>query len=180
MQNSKEKVIYFILISIPLLFGLFLLAMVNVLLMLLCLIGVLAVLLFLKNKRPQWFELHKAASKQEETLPPMELPPRQHVYMVLTGNEDIGARRIVVNKPSYVIGRSVYSDFKLESKRIGRRHLSIEYDPLENQCFGIDQGSVNGTFLNNERMSVGKRYRLTEGDRIMIDGCEFVVEYAHF
>ena len=62
----------------------------------------------------------------------------------------------------------------------GRHHLRIEYDEMEDVCYAIDNGSVNGTFLNSERMAPGERYRLIQGDRLRIDDREFEVDYANY
>ena len=111
---------------------------------------------------------------------PEPAPARSQVFMVLTGQEDFGARRITVNKTSYNIGRDKNNDFVIEGGRISRRHLRIEYNGIEEICYAIDADSSNGTFLNGERMVPGQRYRLIQGDRIMIDDRSFVVEYAHY
>ena len=184
-MNRGKKIVYFILGLIPVLFLLFLLAMVNVLLMLVGVIAILAALLVVKQKKPELFAGLKRESAQPQPAPtkrnaPPQPQPKAQVYMVLSGREDFGARRIMVNKPSYSIGRGVDNDFVIEGAQISRHHVRIEYNPLEDVCYAIDTGSVNGTFLNAERMIEGQRYRLLQGDRLMIDDRTFVVEYAHY
>ena len=51
---------------------------------------------------------------------------------------------------------------------------------MEDVCYAIDNGSVNGTFLNSERMAPGERYRLIQGDRLRIDDRDFEVDYANY
>ena len=181
-MNQRKGIIYLILALIPVAFILFLLAMVNVLFLLLGIIALLAGLIVLKKKKPEWFS---AGSKPE---PPSarptgrnELRPEQpQVYMVLAGREDFGARRITVNKTSYSIGRGPDNDFVIDGSQISRHHLRIEYNPVEKICYAIDTGSKNGTYINSQRMTEGQRYRLVRGDRVMIDDRSFVVEYAHY
>lgn len=180
---SRKYIVYLILGLIPVLFLLFLLAMVNVLAMLLAIAALLSGLLLLKRKKPEWF---RRAKKQETSLisqPSWKVEPpsvKPKVYMVLSGREYIGAQRIQVNKPSYTIGREADNDFCIDSRRVGRHHFRIEYEPAEDICYAVDNGSVNGTFLNSERMVAGQRYRLIQGDRIRIDDREFQVEYAKY
>ncbi len=182
-MSRGQKAVYIILAAIPVLFILFLLAMVNVLLMLAGVVLVLGALLLIKQKNPDLFSFGKKAEEEHKpslTDRPEIKPAKPQVYMVLTGREDFGARRIIVNKTSYSIGRGVDNDFVIDGAQISRHHLKIEYNSVENVCYAIDTGSANGTFLNTERMVEGRRYRLIQGDRIMIDDRAFVVEYAHY
>ena len=52
---------------------------------------------------------------------------------------------------------------------IGRRHALIEYKDYS--FWIIDQGSINGTFVNGE--SVSSEVRLKHGDRIRLHKCDF-------
>ncbi len=52
---------------------------------------------------------------------------------------------------------------------IGRRHALIEYKDYS--YWIIDQGSINGTFVNGEAVST--EVRLKHGDRIRLHKCEF-------
>jgi len=52
---------------------------------------------------------------------------------------------------------------------ISRRHALIEYKDFS--FWIIDQGSSNGTFINNERIS--NEFRLKHGDKIRLHNCEF-------
>ena len=88
--------------------------------------------------------------------------------MVLSGREYVGAKRIQVNKTTYTIGRDADNDFCINDPCVGRHHCRIEYDPVENTCYAIDNGSVNSTYLNSERLTAGQRCRLIQGDRIRI------------
>ncbi len=179
---NRNKIIVCVLIAIPVLFGLFLLALKNVLLCLLGVIVLLCVLLLLRRMHPEWF----TRKPEELPMPPStDMPPipscdEQRVYMVLAGRTDFGARRIMVNKPNYTIGRSNDNDFSINGGKISRHHLELRYDELEQVCYAVDKGSTNGTFLNSVRMEPRRSYKLVQGDHIMIDGRDFTVEYAHF
>ena len=68
----------------------------------------------------------------------------------------------------------------INDARIGRHHLRIEYSVGESTAYAIDLGSMNGNYLNSERMIKGQRYRLIDGDQLMIDDRPYVVDYAHY
>lgn len=180
---DRKRIIYLILALVPVLFLLFLLAMVNVLAMLLAVAVLLGGLLLLRRFKPEWFAkpggppLPSIVPPSWAQDPPSEKPK---VYMVLSGREYVGAKRIQVNKSTYTIGRDADNDFCINDPRVGRHHCRIEYDPMENTCYAIDNGSVNSTYLNSERLVAGKRRRLIQGDRIRIADREFEVEYANF
>lgn len=180
---ERKRIVYWVLALIPTLFVLFLLAMINVLLMLLSIIALLAGLLFLKKKRPGWFATRKEPEPPRASMPSWNSEPpsvKPKVYMVLAGREHGSMQRLQVNKTLYSIGREDDNDFRMESGKVGRHHLRIEYDEMEDVCYAIDNGSVNGTFLNSERMAPGERYRLIQGDRLRIDDREFEVDYANY
>ena len=171
-----------ILILIPVAFLLVMLAAINILLLLIAIILILLVLLLIREKNRNflinWFTIEAESVEAAEKA--SDEAVLSEVRMVLSSENDFYARRIMVNKDRYCIGRSWDNDFKIEGKSIGRHHLEIVYNKEENVCYAEDLGSLNGTFLNDARMIVGKRYRLTQGDRLMIDDRMFTVEYAHY
>jgi len=172
-----------IMASIPVLFVLFILAVMNVLYLLLGIIVLLCGLIVLKQHKPQWFRRNSAGDIPDpvptDTDDGFEHPKSQ-VYMVLSGCEDFGASRIAVNRSPYIIGRSSSSDYVIHGDKISRHHVQIEYSESENICYAMDMGSVNGTFLNSMRLTEGERYRLRQGDILMIDDRSFTVEYARY
>jgi len=87
------------------------------------------------------------------------------------------ARYTLSEKP-VMIGRIEASDSELYDSivipdvTIGRRHAVIEYD--EGAYWLQDQGSVNGSFINGQR--VEERHRLRNGDTIRIHKYSFEFE----
>ena len=57
----------------------------------------------------------------------------------------------------------------VDEATVGRRHALIEF--RDHACWIIDQGSINGTFVND--LMVETRRRLKHGDRIRLYKCEF-------
>jgi pSer/pThr/pTyr-binding forkhead associated (FHA) protein len=56
------------------------------------------------------------------------------------------------------------------------RHASIYADPSTGQAFIEDDGSRNGTFLNEERLPSGERRQLNDNDRLRLGSTTFVVK----
>jgi len=176
-----KLIAYFFLIFIPTAFILFLLAMVNILLMFVGVIVILGGLLVLKRKKPEIFAFGKSEAREYvSTVRPEPRPAKPQVYMVLSDQKLFDEQRIMVNKTTFSIGRSPDNDHVLLGEKVSRHHLRIEYNAVENICYAIDTNSANGTYLNSERMIEGQRYRIIQGDRIIVDDRTFVAEYAHF
>ncbi len=87
------------------------------------------------------------------------------------------ARRITERQ--LIVGRTAGSDtefldyFVINKATVGRRHAIIKYK--DHAFWLVDQGSVNGTFVNNERL-LGERL-LRHGDRIKFHKFEFEFSY---
>lgn len=178
----ENRILYLVLILIPVAAVLFLLAAANILYLLLGIIVLLVSLLVLKRQKPELFIRQKAALSTENIgpAPVRMIPPAEKTYMILSEQGGHDKQRITVDRSKYLIGRDPECNFVLSDPRIGRRHLLIKYDSAENVCYAVDQGSVNGTFLNGKRMVCGQPYRLEQGDRIMMNDRPFDVEYAYY
>jgi pSer/pThr/pTyr-binding forkhead associated (FHA) protein len=61
----------------------------------------------------------------------------------------------VLNKDELYVGSHVSNDVVIESREISRKHLKVVVK--EDRCFVVDQGSTNGTYLNDEKLPPGKR-----------------------
>ena len=70
--------------------------------------------------------------------------------------------RFMVNKAGTTIGRAVDSGIFLDDVTVSRKHATITFDQ---QFTFTDAGSLNGSYLNNERASVAT---LKSGDEIQI------------
>lgn len=70
--------------------------------------------------------------------------------------------RFMVNKAGTTIGRAVDSGIFLDDVTVSRKHASITFDQ---EFTFTDAGSLNGSYLNNERASVAT---LKSGDEIQI------------
>jgi len=67
-------------------------------------------------------------------------------------------------------------DVGLPDPSASSRHASIYADPSTGQAYVEDDGSRNGTFLNEQRLSPGERRQLRDSDRLRIGSTTFVVK----
>ncbi len=67
-----------------------------------------------------------------------------------------GAVIYVLNRPEIYIGSTENNDIVISSAEISKKHLKIIVTD-DQKCFVIDQGSTNGSFINDERLVPGKR-----------------------
>jgi pSer/pThr/pTyr-binding forkhead associated (FHA) protein len=86
--------------------------------------------------------------------------------------EPIGPR-IEVHRPDVTVGRHSEAEVRLGLPDISRRHCRLVF---ENQHWRvIDLNSLNGVFVNGERMQEATLYH---GDQLQLGTCTFVIEYA--
>jgi len=71
-----------------------------------------------------------------------------------------------ITKPTTSIGRQPGNDIVLNTTAVSRYHAQLEL--TDEQLYLIDQGTVNGTFINDELIQSETRVALNEGDRIAI------------
>lgn len=62
----------------------------------------------------------------------------------------------VLNRPEIYIGSNESNDIVISSSEISKKHLKLIITD-EGKCFAIDQGSTNGSFINDVRLIPGKR-----------------------
>jgi pSer/pThr/pTyr-binding forkhead associated (FHA) protein len=65
--------------------------------------------------------------------------------------EDKVIERVVVQKKMISIGRTSGNDIVLDNKAVSRKHALIEFN--ESSALVMDNESVNGTFVNNRKVS---------------------------
>ena len=121
---------------------------------------------------------------QQRAAPAVATPPRVPDAFIKDINGITREPAVQLTAKPLMIGRIAGTDaehadyFVVEMPTVGRRHALIRYRDF---CFWIaDQGSVNGTFLNGERIE-GER-QLKHGDRLRFHKYEFefsLPEMAH-
>jgi pSer/pThr/pTyr-binding forkhead associated (FHA) protein len=86
-------------------------------------------------------------------------------FVVVVSNSG-KTQRFELPKTHFSIGRSTQADLKLEITGISRQHVEIKYE--NNQFHIMDMGSLNGTFVNGQKISPKKWAALRESDDLRI------------
>jgi hypothetical protein len=67
-------------------------------------------------------------------------------------------------------------DIALADASASSRHASVHADPATGQAFVEDDGSRNGTFLNEQKLNPAERRQLRDNDRLRLGSTTFVVK----
>jgi len=78
---------------------------------------------------------------------------------------------------SVTIGRSAGNDIVLEDESVSRQHARLEWQ--EGVLYITDQGSTNGTQLNNLEITPYIQCPVKEGDSIAIGGFSALLRFSH-
>jgi len=76
---------------------------------------------------------------------------------VLVDQED--PQIFLLNKPKVMVGSSEFCDIVISSDDVSRKHIQILVG--EENFFVIDQGSTNGSYINEERLTPGRKVEFT-------------------
>lgn len=104
------------------------------------------------------------AETEEEIEVPLPMEPLEEgsAILVIKKGPDAGMR-FVINRDVIVIGRHPESDIFLDDITVSRRHAEIRRDGAAFSL--LDTGSLNGTYLNRERIEISS---IENGDEIQI------------
>jgi pSer/pThr/pTyr-binding forkhead associated (FHA) protein len=100
------------------------------------------------------------------------------VGFIVTFQNDPGGSFWPIHSGRTALGRSAGEgiDIALQDASASSRHASIHADPATGQAFVEDDGSRNGTFLNETRLASGERRQLRDNDRLRLGSTTFVVK----
>lgn len=94
-------------------------------------------------------------------------------HPVLMGKSPCEQAEIVLDKPDFVIGRlEGQVDYICPNKAVGKVHARIER--RDGASYLTDLNSVNGTFVNQERLESNKEYEIKNSDHIAFANSEYV------
>lgn len=94
-------------------------------------------------------------------------------YPILLGLEGpLQGSRFILNKQTITIGRDMLADIVLKDGKVSRQHARVAFQNINQrdetpQCRIFDEGSVNGTYVNYERV-LKDGAALNDQDRIQI------------
>jgi pSer/pThr/pTyr-binding forkhead associated (FHA) protein len=104
--------------------------------------------------------------------------PKVLVGFLVTFQNDPGGTFWALHSGKTQLGRSAGEgiDIALQDASASSRHASLHADPATGQAFVEDDGSRNGTFLNETRLASGERRQLRDNDRLRLGSTTFVVK----
>jgi hypothetical protein len=102
------------------------------------------------------------SEEEVEVAPPLEPLEKGSAVLVIKKGPDAGMS-FTINRKVIVIGRHPESDIFLDDITVSRRHAEIRRE--ESEFTLVDTGSLNGTYLNRERIEA---IELNNGDEIQI------------
>ena len=79
---------------------------------------------------------------------------------------EIKKRRSITDADKVTISRSPNSDIVLYNRLVSRNHAYLQLGSPDKNCYLVDTGSTNGTFLNGNRISPHVEYELSNLDEI--------------
>jgi pSer/pThr/pTyr-binding forkhead associated (FHA) protein len=105
--------------------------------------------------------------------------PKVLVGFLVTFQNDPGGSFWPLHSGRTQLGRASGGDgvdIAMPDASASSRHASIHSDPATGQAFVEDDGSRNGTFLNEARLAPGERRQLRDNDRLRLGSTTFVVK----
>ncbi|HTN82267.1 MAG TPA: FHA domain-containing protein, partial [Sorangium sp.] len=106
-------------------------------------------------------------------------PSRVLVGFIVTFQNDPGGSFWPIYSGRTQIGRAgadPATEIGLPDASASSRHASLHADPTTGQAFIEDDGSRNGTFVNEQRLAQGERRQLRDNDRLRLGSTTFVVK----
>jgi copper chaperone CopZ len=95
-----------------------------------------------------------------------------HRAFLTTNLSSVDAAQVTALSSTWLIGRSRNCAIVVHDRSVSRCHAVVGYD-VQQGFYLMDVGSSNGTYLNQKRLSVLKRYSLRDGDVIMLCNLQF-------
>jgi pSer/pThr/pTyr-binding forkhead associated (FHA) protein len=108
------------------------------------------------------FAIEGAESPEEDVAFDLDDIPKGNALLVVTRGPTAGSR-LAITKPLTTLGRHPGSDIFLDDITVSRRHAEIER--TANGFKVRDAGSLNGTYLNRERVETAD---IKTGDELQV------------
>lgn len=111
----------------------------------------------------------KPVEEDTQILPPSPM------YLIMVHGGTTGAM-LRIEGPETTLGRSAENTHQFHDPTVSRRHACLSYDE-DGGAWLVDQGSSNGTYLDNKRLVPGSPVRIEDGARIQL-GVSVVLKYV--
>ena len=132
--------------------------------------------------RPEKLSFVKVFMPKEVEMP--EMDEHREVFLsdlVLCSQDAQREHSIALNRKQVSIGMAEGCDIVLpRTAGVSRLHARIYFDDEDHQFYVVDQGSSNGTYLNNVRLRKGEPKILCKGDRLRFATAAYLVKSAYY
>jgi hypothetical protein len=91
----------------------------------------------------------------------------QYKLVLAKGHEQMPFREVIIDSTEFVIGRIPECNLVMDLPTISNRHCAIRLDPRRG-IFVRDLGSVNGTYINGDRLHSGDESFVPLGSEIWV------------
>lgn len=111
---------------------------------------------------------------EAEASPSYYIQAAQHNHraFLTTNLSGVDAAQVTALSSTWLIGRSRNCAIVVHDRSVSRCHAVVGYD-VQQGFYLMDVGSSNGSYLNQKKLSVLKRYSLKDGDVIMLCNLQF-------
>jgi hypothetical protein len=76
-----------------------------------------------------------------------------------------------------LVGRSLAATIRIDNRHVSHQHVKLSLAP-DGAVEVIDLGSVDGTYINRQRLVPNRHYRLNAGDRLILGSEDVVYQVA--
>lgn len=134
--------------------------------------------------RPQTFAFMRCLKKQQEAMPDMSDCINKEVFLsdlLLCSSNALKEHTIALNRKKLLIGVAEGCDIVLpRDAGVSRVHAKIYFNEQDHQFYVQDQGSSNGTFLNDMRLRKDTPKILCKGDTLRFATAVYTVKSAYY
>lgn len=157
---------------------------INAGLMIVVIMGTALAIAGLWRFRPQTFSFMHCLRRQEKVVPSMDEFVNKEVFLsdlMLCSVDAVKAHTIPLNRKKLIIGVAEGCDIVLpRDAGVSRVHAKIYFNEKDRQFYVQDQGSSNGTYLNEVRLRKDSPKILCKGDTLRFATATYAVKSAYY
>ena len=125
-----------------------------------------------KNKIKYFEQVSVLGSESDDTELLYSNNEGEEKLATLINCSDENYERITIWKNNFIIGRLREKvDYPIQNQTVGKVHAKIIMD--KSNFYLIDMNSKNGTKINGKKIEANKKYKLSDGDKIVFSNVEY-------
>lgn len=87
-----------------------------------------------------------------------------------------GTKKVEIPLGNFSIGRSKKADLIIDNAHLSRIHVFIKFH--ENDLYMLDNGTTNGSFINENKVTENRWYKLTSGDFVRLGKEKIILNFV--